>query len=50
MLSFPSTASRATLLAEVVASGLLEAAAPEVRARSQSRLISGSLGSAPELT
>ena len=31
MLSFPSTASRATLLAEVVASGLLEAAAPEVR-------------------
>merc|ERR1719424_828807 len=31
MLSFPSTASRATLLTEVVASGLLEAAAPEVR-------------------
>jgi len=31
MLSFPSTASRATLLAEVVAGGLLEAASPEAR-------------------
>ena len=49
MLSFPSTASRATLLAELVAGGLLEAASPEVRARSQSRLISGKLGSAPDL-